>query len=58
MSYLIWYPPLCFAVFVMLEMCKEDEPKVILKRAGKNFGLLTAVFVGGSAIFYALNRWL
>lgn len=58
MSYLIWYPPLCFAVFVVLEMCKEDAPKAILKRAAKNFALLTGVFVLGSAIFFLLNRWL
>lgn len=55
LSYLLFYIPLCLIVLVVLEMCRDSRPRQILKRAGRNFLMLTGLFIGGSAIVFLLQ---
>lgn len=57
-SYLLFYPPVILAIMLVLEICKQDQPSKIVKRALTNAGLLTAVFVGGSILVYFVNKYL
>jgi hypothetical protein len=58
MSYLLFYIPLCLAVLIVLEMCKEQPVRAIWKRTLKNFVLLTACLAAGSGVVYALHLML
>ena len=55
LSYLLFYIPLCLIVLVVLEMCRDSRPRQILKRAARNFLMLTGLFIGGSGIVFLLQ---
>jgi len=58
LSYLFLYIPIVLVILTVLETCRSDEPKKIFKRAVANFGMLTAVLVGGGAVVFLINRYL
>ena len=58
MSYLLLYIPICLIILLVMETCRQDEPKKIAKRALLNFGILTAVLLVGSLIIYGIQNWL
>ena len=57
-SYLFLYVPIVLVILTVLETCRSDDPREILKRAFANFGVLTAVLVGGGAVVFLINRFL
>jgi len=58
LSYLFLYIPIVLVILTVLEICRSDDPVKILKRALANFGVLTAVLVGGGAVVFLINRYL
>jgi hypothetical protein len=56
-SYLVLFFPIVLVILLVLETCRSDDPKKIVKRALSNFGVLTAVLVLGGAFVYVINRW-
>ena len=56
-SYLLFYIPLVIAIMAVLEICHHDDPKVIVKRALINAGILTAVLVAGSILLHVLGEY-
>ena len=56
--YLVLYIPIVLVILTVLEICRSDDPRKILKRAFANFGVLTAVLVGGGAVVFLINRYL
>jgi len=58
MSYYLLYIPLCLVILIVLESCKYTKPKTILRRVAANFLVLTGVLVLGSAILFAVQKWL
>ena len=57
LSYLVLFFPIVLVILLVLETCRSDDPKKIVKRALSNFGVLTAVLVLGGAFVYVINRW-
>jgi hypothetical protein len=57
-SYLFLYVPIVLVILTVLETCRSDEPRKIAKRAFANFGVLTAVLIGGGAVVFLINRYL
>ena len=57
-SFLFLYIPIVLVILTVLETCRSDDPLKILKRAVTNFGVLTAVLVGGGAVVFLINRFL
>ena len=57
-SYLFLYVPIVLVILTVLETCRSDEPLKIFRRAFANFGVLTAVLVGGGAVVFLINRFL
>jgi len=57
LSYLFLFFPIVLVILVVLETCRYDDPKKIVKRALANLGVLTAVLVLGGAFVYVINRW-
>ena len=58
MSYLLFYFPLMFTALTVLEVCRESEPKKILKRVAKNFTLMTAIFFAGGVVVALFQNWI
>ena len=58
LSYLIWYIPLCITALTVMEMCREDSPQAIARKVGRNFLMLSGLFLGGSALVLVLQRML
>ncbi len=58
MSYLILYVPICLVILLVLEACRTDDPRRILKRSFANLGTLTLVLLIGSALVFLINRYL
>jgi hypothetical protein len=56
-SYLLLFFPIVLVILLVLETCRSDDPRKILRRALANFGVLTAVLVLGGAFVYVINRW-
>jgi hypothetical protein len=56
-SYLVLFFPIVLVILLVLEACRSDDPRKIIKRALANFGVLTAVLVLGGAFVYVINRW-
>ncbi len=57
-SYFLLYFPVALVILMVLETCRSDEPRRILWRTLKNFGLLTASLAAGSAVIYLIQRFL
>ena len=57
-SYLVLFFPICLVIMVVLETCRSDDPRKILKRSLSNFGLLSLVLVLGSIVVFFINRYL
>lgn len=57
-SYLLFYVPVVLVIMFVLEICKQDEPAKIARRALSNAALLTGVLVGGSIVVYFVNKYL
>lgn len=57
LSYLFLFFPIVLVILIVLETCRYDDPRKILKRALANLGVLTAVLVLGGAFVYVINRW-
>lgn len=58
MSYLLLYIPITFITLVIIEMTKRDDPKEILRRSLKDFGIMTGAFLIGGLIIFLINRYL
>lgn len=56
-SYLLLFFPIVLVILLVLEACRLDDPKLIVKRALANLGVLTAVLVLGGAFVFVINRW-
>ncbi len=56
--YLVLYIPIVLVILLVLETCRSDEPKKILRRALSNFGVLTLVLGVGGLLVYLINRYL
>lgn len=56
-SYLVLFFPIVLVILLVLETCRSDDPRKIVRRALANFGVLTAVLVLGGAFVYVINRW-
>lgn len=57
-SYLWYYFPLVIAIMAVLEICRHDDPKVIVKRSLMNTGILTAVLFAGALILHVFGEYL
>ena len=57
-SYLFLYIPICLVIMLVLEACRSDDPRRILRRSVSNFGMLTLVLSLGGAVVWAVNRFL
>jgi len=57
-SYLWFYFPLVIAIMAVLEICRHDDPKVIVKRSLVNAGILTAVLLCGALVLHLLGEFL
>jgi hypothetical protein len=57
-SYLWFYGPLVVAIMAVLEICRHDDPKVIVKRSLINAGILTAVLACGGLVLHLLGEYL
>jgi hypothetical protein len=56
--YLLWYFPICIVALLVFQACKHDDPKVILRRAAKDFAVLTGVFVVGGLLLFLIHNLL
>jgi hypothetical protein len=56
-TYLLLYVPICWAVMIVLEACRTDDLRRILKRSAQNFGVLTLVLFGGSVLVWLVNKF-
>lgn len=57
-SYLWFYVPLVVAIMAVLEICRHDEPKVIVKRSLVNAGILTLVLLAGAMVLHIFGEFL
>ncbi len=57
-SYLFLYIPICLVIMLVLEACRSDDPRRILRRSFSNFGMLTLVLGLGGAVVWVINRYL
>lgn len=57
MSYLLFYIPLTLVVMLVLEACKRDSVKEILRRAILNFAMLTGVLFLGGILVFLINKY-
>ena len=57
-SYLWFYFPLVLAIMAVLEICRHDDPKVIVKRSLVNSGILTGVLLFGALALHILGEYL
>ena len=53
-SYLLFYFPLVLAIMAVLEICRHDDPKVIVKRSLINVAILTGVLATGAMILHVM----
>lgn len=58
MNYLLFYFPLMLVTLTVLEVCRESEPKKVLKRVARNFSLISAFFFAGAVIVALLQDWI
>ena len=56
-SYLFLYVPICLVIMLVLEACRSDDPRRILRRSFSNFGMLTLVLAVGGSLVWVINRW-
>ncbi|MBI4565049.1 MAG: hypothetical protein HY716_10195 [Planctomycetes bacterium] len=56
-SYMPYYIPIIVIVMLVLEICKYDDPKTILKRAFTNVAVLTGVLAAGMTAIYFVNKY-
>lgn len=57
-SYLWFYFPLVLAIMAVLEICRHDDPKVIVKRTLINAGILTGVLAIGAIVLHVMGEYL
>ena len=57
-SYLWFYFPLVVAIMAVLEICRHDDPRVIVKRSLINAGILTGVLLAGAIILHIFGEYL
>lgn len=57
MSHYLLYLPICLVIFLVLETCRHDDPKAIVRKSLFNFGVLTLILLAGSAILFAIQSW-
>jgi hypothetical protein len=57
-SYLWFYIPLVIAIMAVLEICRHDDPKLIIKRSLVNSGILTAVLACGALVLHVFGEFL
>lgn len=57
-SYLWFYIPLVLAIMAVLEICRHDEPRVILKRTLINSAILTGVLGLGALVLHVMGEFL
>jgi small neutral amino acid transporter SnatA (MarC family) len=57
-SYLWYYFPLVIAIMAVLEICRHDDPKVIVKRCLINAGILTLVLLSGAIVLHVFGEFL
>lgn len=58
LHYLVLFFPICLVVLLVLETCRSDDPRKIVKRSLANLGMLTLVLGAGSLVVYLVNRFL
>lgn len=54
---LLLYVPITLVILAVLETCKHDEPKKILRRTAANFGALTLVLLVGCFAIFLVNKY-
>lgn len=55
----LWlYFPVALAILLVLEACRSDDPRQILRRGLTNLGWLTLALGVGSVVVYFINRYL
>ena len=57
-SYLWFYFPLVLAIMSVLEICRHDEPKLILRKTLNNSAILTGVLGLGALILHLMGEYL
>ena len=57
-SYLLLYIPICLVVMLVLEACRTDDYRRVVKRALQNFGTLSLVLVVAGALVWVVNKFL
>jgi biotin transporter BioY len=58
LGYLLWYFPIAVLSSVILQACKHDDPRLILRRSAKEFLVLTAAFVVGGIVLLLIHNFL
>ncbi|MBI2900099.1 MAG: hypothetical protein HYY17_07930 [Planctomycetes bacterium] len=54
---LLLYVPITLVILSVLEACKQDDPKKIVRRTALNFGALTAVLLIGCVVIFFVNKY-
>ena len=57
-SYLWFYFPLVLAIMAVLEICRHDDPRTIIRRTLINAAILTGVLAVGALVLHLLGRFL
>lgn len=56
--YLLWYLPITVLALLIFQACKHDDLKTIVRKAAKDFAVLTGVFVVGGLILFLIHNLL
>lgn len=54
---LLLYIPITLVILAVLEACRHDNPRKVLRKTAVNFGALTAVLVLGSIVIFFINKY-
>lgn len=56
--YLLWYFPICILALLVFQACKHDDRRTIVRKAAKDFFVLTGVFVVGGLVLFLIHNFL
>ncbi len=54
---MLLYLPIILVILSVLETCRHDDPKKILRKTAINFGALTAVLLLGSVVVFFIHKY-
>ncbi len=58
LAYLLWYFPVCIISLLVFQACKHDDLRTIVRKAAKDFAVLTGVFLIGGLVLFLIHNYL